>query len=163
MTTDLQVFNIYSFQPANNYWSYSTKDTVPLSQCIEVCVFMNSCVCFSEKLLYKMFWLKKFSNPEKPVYFIHQCTPCALQHYCVLETMLFCHIITEKHAGLCDCCGWSSDLAHDESAAESKTLLHSQAAGTNHSQLHTTWLWSFYILQHTGACGWEGKCVFVLC
>lgn len=43
----------------------------------------------------------------------------------------------EEHAGLCDCRGRPGDLAHHESAAESQTLLHPQAAGANDDKLHT--------------------------
>lgn len=46
-------------------------------------------------------------------------------------------ILTEEHAGLCDCGGRPSDVAHHESAAESQTLLHPQAAGAHNDQLHT--------------------------
>ena len=51
-------------------------------------------------------------------------------------------------------------MAHHESAAESQTLLHPQAAGAYDDQLHTKWPRGFSILQHTGACGWPGKCSF---
>lgn len=155
MTTDLQVFKIYSFKPTNNYWSYSTKDIIPLSQWKEVCVFINSCVCLWKTSSENVLTFKTFQS--RKAYFFHSTVHplCSTILLCVGNNVVLSN--TEKHAGLCDCCGWSSDLAHDESAAESKTLLHSQAAGTNHSQLHPTWLWSFYILQHTGACGWEGK------
>lgn len=46
-------------------------------------------------------------------------------------------LYAEKHAGLCDCGGRPGDLAHHESAAESQTLLHPQAAGAHDDQLHT--------------------------
>lgn len=44
---------------------------------------------------------------------------------------------TEEHAGLCVRGGRPSDMAHHESAAESQTLLHPQAAGSHKDQLHT--------------------------
>ena len=48
---------------------------------------------------------------------------------------LFIH--TEEHAGLCVCGGRPGDVAHHESAAESQTLLHPQAAGAQEDQLRT--------------------------
>lgn len=73
--------------------------------------------------------------------------------------MLLCYplMCTEKHVGLCVCGGRPSDMAHYEFASESQTLLHPENTGAHQNQLHTKWIWSFCLLQHTRASWWKGN------
>lgn len=103
------------------------------------------CICYHEITQYTAIPMKLFLN--------------SLKLWCSeMPSILCCPLIhAEKHAGLCVCGGRPGDVAHHESAAESQTLLHPQAAGSHGDQLHTKWSRSFGVLQHAGACGWKGK------